>query len=318
MAQFAFSNFAGTPGDTLTTFDPNWIRHSGSTASVNAVISSGLEAMGNANSGAALYYYNVAPGTPDYSVTTPVHEVSDIANGVGPCVRMNAAVSTFYHARWYFPGATDVIQLFKFVSGTPTQLGADQNANFTTGATRDLKLEAIDDGLGGVILNIYIDGNPAVFFTFTDSSSPITAAGFAGIRLGYGGATPPSNTTGPHLASFSGDTVGGAPVNDLTIGNCQSNAAASNVTITQTQVLVIGNASSATQASDVAITIGAAVDLAIDPLSCTPQASNVSITVASGNINLAIAGASSNPVLAPAGVQLAHNNALAIRKLIGS
>lgn len=211
MAQFASDTFTGTSGTELSAYNAAWTRHTvASTATIDGRISSANRLRGvGSGGGAAVYYHSGSPAGSDYSVTVDVTEMSDAMYGAGPCARMDTVANTFYYARWYTVGATDVIQLYRFVAGAVTQLGSDVNANFTTGTTRALKLEVTGTG-ATVTVNVYIDGSGTPSITYPDTDATrITATGKAGFRLGYGGSSTPSDTTCLHLDNFSADDVGG-------------------------------------------------------------------------------------------------------------
>lgn len=219
MAQFASDPFTGTSGTELSAYNAAWTRHaSASAASVDARISNANRCRGTTGaSGAAVYYHSGTPAGTDYSVSVDVTEITDAMYAAGPCARISTISNTMYHARWATFVSPDVVQLYRFVAGVATQLGTDQSANFTTGTTRNLKIECINSGLD-VIINVYIDGSGTPLFSVTDiaANGPITTAGLSGIRLGYGGASIPSDTTCLHLDNYSADDVGGGTTYTIT------------------------------------------------------------------------------------------------------
>ncbi len=204
MGQFASDPFTGVAGTELSAYNAAWVQHSASGAGADARISDAnrLRSTG-ATGGTACYYHTANPASADYWVSADIYEASDANHGAGVIARCATADKRMYFARWNSAGATDVVQLYKFdAAGTPTQLGSDFNANFTTGATRNLKLECI-----GTAIKVYIDGSGTASISVTDSD--ITAAGKAGVRLGFTGSAVGSNATTLHLTNFSADEGGG-------------------------------------------------------------------------------------------------------------
>lgn len=203
MAEFASDTFTGTEGDLLDAYSANWTKHTAGSATT-AEIASG-RVRGTA-SGAAMYYHSGSPANADYSVLADVYEASDpTAYAVGVVGRVDTTAVTGYMARHARTTAssTDAWQLYKFVAGTFTQLGSNSTDAITTGTSAQVELR-----MEGTTIALYKRGEATATISVTDSS--VTAAGKAGIRLGFSGSNTPSATTLYHLDNFSAATGGKA------------------------------------------------------------------------------------------------------------
>ena len=199
MAQFASDDFAGTENALLSTYNAAWTQHSGS--ATTAEIASG-RVRGTA-AGAAFYYHSGAPATADYSVSADVYEASNPpAYAAGVTGRTDTSAVTLYFARHArgSSGTVDAWQLYKAVAGTFTQLGSNVTDGINTGTSARVELRMV-----GTTIALYKRGESTAAISVTDSS--ITAAGKAGIRLGYSGSDTPSDTAAYHLDNFSADDL---------------------------------------------------------------------------------------------------------------
>lgn len=202
MAQFASDSFTGTAATELSAYNADWTEH-GSYASGQLVISDANRLRAGVNA-SSLYYHSGTPASADYSVSADIFakETDGGTHNAGVVGRVNTGANTFYNAR-YLGQTTDAWQLFKFVAGVATQLGSSSTQSLTDETSYNVKLEMI--GSSSTAVKLYKEGSGSATISVTDSSSPITAAGKAGIRLLPNDA--PSNTTGLHMDNFSADDV---------------------------------------------------------------------------------------------------------------
>jgi len=137
-------------------------------------------------------YSNGVPGSANYSVECDYTIFSDI-QGAGIAVRMSTSALTFYGVR--YQGGQYVLS--KYVNGVEAWVGTPYVVNHV-GQTHKLKIRVSGTSTTTVIVSI--DGVDVI--TYADSSSPITAAGKAGMYSLYG-----SNDagTGKHIDNFVAD-----------------------------------------------------------------------------------------------------------------
>lgn len=107
--------------------------------------------------------------------------------------RCVAGELTGYWARWR--NGTG-IQLFRYNTGTATQLGSTVTQSQSAGSTLRLTLRC-----EGNVISVYRNAETTPIISVIDGS-PITAAGYPGILT----ATD-STTDGPHLDNWSSDTI---------------------------------------------------------------------------------------------------------------
>ena len=200
MANIASDTFTGTSGTELHAYDANWTEHT-SYSSGNLILSD-ANAVRRDTTNTSLYYHSATPPSADYSVSADLFAKG--ANGddsnTGVCGRVSTSANTFYMARFAFISAgTWGWQLYKFVGGTPTQLGSSSTDTLADESTTNIKLE-----MNGTAIKLYKAGSGTATISATDSA--ITAAGKAGIR--FAGVTAETNTTGMHITSWTADTLG--------------------------------------------------------------------------------------------------------------
>lgn len=201
MANIATDSFTGTNGTELSSYSASWVRHSGSASGVNAVIANGRVRATAA--GAAMYYHTATPPSADYSVSADIYEASNPSNyGAGVMIRLDTAATTGYmgRARRAVSASLDGWQLYRTVNNTFTQLGSDQADPITTGTSANVMVRA-----NGTTIELLARGNSTPLISVTDSN--ITAAGKAGIRIGFGGSDAPTDSTLYHVDNFSVDTL---------------------------------------------------------------------------------------------------------------
>jgi hypothetical protein len=151
------------------------------------------------------------PSSPDYTVSVVCDPVAARVGEVyaALCARVDTAAQTHYRVQFNWDGTPGVL-LYKVVAGTPTQLGSTHSFTPTVGVTFELSLSCTDDG-ADVDLVASLNGTPVV--TVTDSSSPITAAGKAGLYLYAVNASDIGDAAGLLLDDFELDDpgAGGTP-----------------------------------------------------------------------------------------------------------
>ena len=150
----------------------------------------------SANTGTALYYCSWVPLGPEYDIDFSISELTDNnTNNIGVCARVDVGANTFYTAR--YTANSNNWELFKFVAGTPTSLGAWGQ---TIGVGPHLgKLE-----IRNATKKLFVAGVERI----SSGDNVITATGRAGIR----GSGTTTDSTGIHLVEMSGaDAAGGAP-----------------------------------------------------------------------------------------------------------
>lgn len=197
MAQFASDSFTGTDGTTLQVYNPAWTKHP--SYSDNIVLDTNRARLFQTGASSA-YYHSATPASADYSVSIDVYvkAYSPNLNLVGVIGRASTSVNTFYHA-WH--SISQGWQLFRFNSGTVTQLGTTISHTLTVGSTYNLKLDMVGD-----VIRLLVD---SVEIISEVDTSPLLSAGKAGIRAYHNIPSEPTNTNGLHIDNFSADEAGG-------------------------------------------------------------------------------------------------------------
>lgn len=209
MAQFASDAFTDTDGTYLSTHNASWVRHGSYTSSTLGINTNRvIRILGG--TAAALYYYDAASASADYSVTADLY-FADTNPGVGVAARINTGADTYYWLDW-FGGNW---RLLKMVAGSPTSLGTYAQS-ISAGQTHTAKLQVVGDQISA-----YINGTLRIG-AVTDTA--ISAAGRAGIRFA-GGSADDSATVGIHVDNFSGDDVGGGDVSVAASGSALTTGA---------------------------------------------------------------------------------------------
>jgi len=227
-----------------------WFKHPLQPDDFKVLAASGRVHQSSGSPSWALYYNDTAPATPDYNVSADLYVHSNNDNGLGICGRMSTTQSRWYIWR-YFRGKWE---LLKFAP-TSTLLGSFTQA-LTPGNTYNLELQMRDNG-PNVDLVGYIDGVARV--TYTDSASPITDVGRAGLRSnGFG----TSSTSGYHLDNIMLDTADNGVVSRALLLNTESRgvvargavaSAESNNTLSATAVLTTESTISVAVANSVSL-----------------------------------------------------------------
>ena len=196
---FASYDFSGT--GELSSADASFTKVTSYT--VNAVITGASRLRADA-SGNAVYRNTATPPSADYEVSADIYVNTTTDTNAGVIARCSSSAATFYYARWR---GTVGHQLFKFVSGTATQLGSTVATTYSDGTTAQIKLR-----VEGTTISLYKDGEPSPIISVTDSD--ITAAGFAGLYINNGGYT-----TGPHLDHWAAAALGGGDTTAPTLSS---------------------------------------------------------------------------------------------------
>lgn len=220
MPTFASDSFASANGTELSAHNANWKKPTGFSAS--AQIANGR--LRPSSTSSPVYYYDVAPGSADYSVSADITRLSSGDSNMGLLARASATANTHYRV---ISGSPDAfVTLGKFVGGGFTVIGS-ADAGLSVGNTSNVRLELI-----GSSLKIYINGSKTPVASYTDSS--ITAAGYAGVRA-YSGAAP-GDSVGAHLDNFLAATPGGAAspaINSITASNITQTGATITLGLTR-------------------------------------------------------------------------------------
>lgn len=205
MPTFASDSFDGANGTELSAHNPAWKKVSGFSAS--AQIANGR--LRPSSTASPLYYYDVAPGSADYSVAADFHVLTSDQSSTAICARLQSNASTHYRLNHGY--SSKAMETGKFVAGAYTLLG--NSGSLLPGASANFRLEVI-----GNSIKVYRDGSTTPQASYTDSS--ISAAGYAGVRA-YS-AVSPSDSIGSHIDNFLAATPGGASaptINSITASN---------------------------------------------------------------------------------------------------
>jgi hypothetical protein len=149
-------------------------------------------------------YASAVPASPDYSVEAQFTRVAHLSDdNVGVIARLNTVTNSFYAGEYYelADGRIDY-SISKYTNGVwAGYLGSPSTFNvLATGTAARLRLQV--SGGATTTLKLYVNGVLTV--STTDSSSPITAAGRAGIMDGDPGlAVTKTATTGAHADNFA-------------------------------------------------------------------------------------------------------------------
>lgn len=135
----------------------------------------------------AVFTASGVPPSPDYYVEAIADVVTDANDNMGICGRMAEDGSANYYL-WRYVQSSDGWGLFRFVGGTPTQIGSTFADNWSTGS-RTFRLDMQGSTIRG--LTEGIERVSVTDTTFAD-------AGRAGIRWG----ALQTSTTCRHMTSF--------------------------------------------------------------------------------------------------------------------
>jgi hypothetical protein len=202
---FASAAFTGTAFAELAATDANFVKQSGFTQ--DAILgSTGAYLICNNTSAVAVYRHTATPPSADYVVSADIAKLSgataDLALGV--IGRADAAADTFYFVQYNHP--TTQLRLFSRVSGTSTQIGSSYTMTLTGTAVR------IALRMDGDQISAEVDGVTRIGPV---TSTTITAAGFAGVRLLDSRETGVADSGS--LDNFDAAAIGGGPTGSFTL-----------------------------------------------------------------------------------------------------
>lgn len=194
MADFVSESFAGTSGEALSDYNPDWVDSGGS-----FIISNGarLRLRGTAAGSNKSAYHSAVPPSADYSVRASVAPLSLVTNSsMGVMARRSTGADTCYFARLSVASGW---QLYKRLAGVNSQLGSSVAQALTAGDTYAIELRVT-----GSTIEVYGAGDPSPKISVTDTS--ITDAGRAGVFVSQSGSV--GDSTGWHLDDlFAGDVA---------------------------------------------------------------------------------------------------------------
>lgn len=206
--------------------------------------------------------YNTARRTDETFAAAQYSQVvitaGQIANGfyAGPAVRCQSGANTSYHVETN--GSN--YYLSKCLAGTQSSPAGPVTLSFAAGDVLRLEVEEIT---GTTTLRVYkaLAASPTSFTldaTYTDTASPITTAGTAGV-FAYG-----NSSTTPVIGTWTAGNLAGAPAPTITSTSSATPANGSSLTITGTDfgatqgaggVTIGGVAQAVTGWSDTSITV---------------------------------------------------------------
>jgi hypothetical protein len=192
----SFSGAATTPitshtGETGAT----WTHHGGTSTTEQISSENRLRRNGTG------YSIDRASGTPssqDYSVEADLTVKSFLDNDAAGVVgRLNTATNSFYLARWETDNTWNIV---KWTNGTVSWLATSAvQPNLVAGQTHRIRLQM--SGTTSTLLRLSVNG--VQLLSATDSNSPFTAAGKAGIMDGDEGSSEiKTDSTGLHFDNF--------------------------------------------------------------------------------------------------------------------
>lgn len=170
---FASDSFTGTPVTELSAYNANWSKQIGFTTNAFIGVDSGTYAICTDTSAYNVYVRSESPASADYSVFVDIaRRVASPTNKPeqGPIGRAQSGAATFYAA--LHSDTLNDIRLYKWVSGTPTQLGSTYSLTLSTNVAVNVELR-----MSGSSIKVFIDGVERIAAT----DSAISGAGKAGI-----------------------------------------------------------------------------------------------------------------------------------------
>lgn len=173
----------------------SWTNHPASSGST-PVDDGGVDELHTANSTSNQYIYaSGSPANADWKATVTFRNRSSASNGAVTAVflRMNTSGSLSGYSLFYFNAATPYFRLYKWVSGTSTQLGSDYN--YTLPAAE----EDVDFYVVGSEIRAY---NAAGTLMISATDTDVTSAGKLGIR--FSDLATPNATGGVNISRIRG------------------------------------------------------------------------------------------------------------------
>jgi hypothetical protein len=205
-------SFTGTAGTALSAhtgeISASWVHQSGSSG---AVLTDQGRVRKNGTGGGSLDYTSTSPSSTDYSVQADLYNATNLTGDkTGVVGRLDVATGNYYLA--WFDSADNGFHVMKMTSSTATSLGCwCAGGALTAGQTYHLRLDMT--GTASTVLKLYVDG--VLRTTATDTSSPYTAIGKAGLQDGDTAATATkTNSTGLQPDNFRVVPATGTAVTD--------------------------------------------------------------------------------------------------------
>jgi hypothetical protein len=188
-AVVARDDFAAADTTAITSLAPPWTKHAVAATNTAAPAVAGGRIHGENAATISVYHRaDWAPASPDYAVVCDVVPLSDNdLSEAGPVGRVLASANTMYMVR--YNQISNIWQLFKFVNGTATQLGASIAQTLTVGQRYVAALV-----MAGTTIAMRVDGVTIVAV----GDTAIPAAGLAGVRI----QNAATSTTGLHLGHW--------------------------------------------------------------------------------------------------------------------
>jgi hypothetical protein len=205
---FVADTFTGSDGAALEshTVDTGGPIAKVSGSAGSAVITNANRARPTTTGSVVAYDYATAPASSNYVVLADVY-VATLLSGscaAGVIVRAQPGAETFYMFRLNSnPVPFQGFDIYKAVGGSFTMLTQSSSIGFSSGETVKLSLQVFGTAITTLIGTYSLDGGTTwqTACIATDSSSPITNAGSAGLNFYTDYAT--SDTTGVHLGNLS-------------------------------------------------------------------------------------------------------------------
>lgn len=192
---FASDTFTGSAATELSAYSASWSKQTGHTLDGFIGVASATYAISNQDAEYVVYQHSAAPASANYSVFADLTRINTGSGSTthGVCGRMAAAADTFY-AFLHFQSLNEA-RLYKWVAGTPTQLGSSYALTMSVGSTYNFELR-----MTGTTIEGYIDGVQRC--TATDSA--ISAAGKSGILLRNSRASSVDNFSLDNFSAVDG------------------------------------------------------------------------------------------------------------------
>lgn len=190
MAQFASATFDAADGLELSAADSNWAKLD----TCDDALISGNRVYGGGTA-PPRYYHSSVPPSADYEVSCDVYVAgTNTAYSSGVIARAVVGQHTCYWVR-YRPGTG--VQLFRYNTGTATQLGSTYSVALSALSTTRLRLRC-----EGAVISVYLESVSAVtpIISVTDGA-PLSGPGRAGVLMSA------NTTTSILLDNWQADTL---------------------------------------------------------------------------------------------------------------
>ena len=174
MAQIGSDQFTGTPGDSLSAYNPNWVQVTGTSGVFAISADGGRTHMTSAGGTGAYFRADLVAPSADYSVSAEI-TFGTLPSGpaCGIIGRVSPEANTQYSARFVSTsGGSGTWQLQRIIAGSAATIGSLSGV-VSSGIPYTLRLEMI-----GAAIKVYLDDE--LIISATDSS--ITEPGRPGVR----------------------------------------------------------------------------------------------------------------------------------------